>query len=79
LGLLPGSLTPRLHEALVRLCTTRPSFAKATTELAFFTGARVHPDTARRRSEAAGALLLNEETAQARRILSTGTDLLFML
>ena len=67
---MPGSLTPRLHEALVRLCTTERSFAKATTELAFFTGASVHPDTARRRSEAAGALLLTEETAEARRILS---------
>jgi hypothetical protein len=70
LALLPGSLTPRLHEALVRLSITQRSFAKATAELAFFTGASVHPDTARRRSEAAGALLLNEETAQAERILN---------
>jgi hypothetical protein len=69
LGLVPGSLTPRLHEALARLCASQPSFAKATAELAFFTGARVHPDTARRRTEAAGALLLAEETAEAERIL----------
>jgi hypothetical protein len=69
LGLVGGSLTPRLHEALVRLCTPQRSFAKATAELAFFTGASVHPDTARRRSEAAGALLLNAETAEAERIL----------
>lgn len=69
LALLPGNLTPRLHEALVRLSTVQPSFAKATTELAFFTGTTVHPDTARRRTEAAGALLLAFETAEAARIL----------
>ena len=33
LGLLPGSLTPRLQEALVRLSTHIPSFAKAAREL----------------------------------------------
>ena len=55
LALLPGALTPRLQEALVRLSTQQPSFAKAATELAFFTGATVHSDTARRRTEAAGA------------------------
>jgi hypothetical protein len=33
LGFLPGSLTPRLPEALVRLSTRIPLFAKAACEL----------------------------------------------
>jgi hypothetical protein len=69
LALLPGTLTPRLQEALVRLSTQQPSFAKAATELAFFTGTTVHSDTARRRTEAAGTVLLAHETAEAARIL----------
>lgn len=69
LGLLPGSLTPWLAEALVRLSTHIPSFAKATRELAFFTGVALHPDTARRRSEQAGALLVAHETSEAARVL----------
>lgn len=69
LGLLPGNLTPRLQEALVRLSTHIPSFAKATRELTWFTGATVHPDTARQRTEAAGAVLLAYETAEAARLL----------
>lgn len=71
LGLLPGSLTPRLQEALVRLSIQQPSFAKAATELTFFTGATLDPDTARRRTEAAGALLVAHQTAEAARILRT--------
>ena len=70
LALLPGNLTPRLQEALVRLSTQQPSFAKAASELTFFTGASVHADTARRRSEEAGAVLLAHQTAEAARILS---------
>jgi len=69
LALLPGILTPRLQEALVRLSVQQPSFAKAAAELTFFTGATVHPDTARRRTEAAGAILLAHETAEAERIV----------
>jgi hypothetical protein len=69
LALLPDTLTPRLQEALVRLSTQQPSFAKAARELTFFTGTTVHADTARRRSEAAGAVLLAYETAEAERIL----------
>src|SRR5262245_38143268 len=64
LGLLPGCLSPRLQESLVRLSTHIPSFAKAARELAWFTGTLVHPDTARRRTERAGALLLAHETAR---------------
>jgi hypothetical protein len=69
LGLLPGNLTPRLQEALVRLSTHIPSFAKAARELAWFTGAAVHADTARRRTETAGSLLVAHETIEAARIL----------
>lgn len=69
LGLLPGNLTPRLQEALVRLSTHIPSFAKAARELAWFTGAAVHADTARQRTETAGNVLVAYETAQAARIL----------
>ena len=69
LGLLPGRLTPRLHEALVRLSTHIPSFAKAARELAWFTDAVVHPATVRQRTEAAGAVLVAFETAEATRIL----------
>lgn len=69
LALLPGNLTPRLQEALVRLSTQQPSFAKAAAELAFFTGTTVDSDTARRRTEAAGELLVAHETAEAARIL----------
>jgi hypothetical protein len=41
LALLPGNLSPRLQEALVRLSTQQPSFAKVAAELTFFTGATV--------------------------------------
>ena len=67
--MLPGNLTPRLQEALVRLSTHIPSFAKAARELAWFTGATVHADTARQRTETAGSLLVAYETAEAARIL----------
>jgi hypothetical protein len=62
-------LSPWLAEALVRLGTHMPSFAKAAQELAWFTGVTVHPDTARRRTEAAGAVLVAHETAAAERIV----------
>lgn len=67
--MLPGRLTPRLQEALVRLCTQIPSFAKAAQELAWFTGAQLHPDTARAHTQAAGAILVAYETREAERIL----------
>jgi hypothetical protein len=66
---LPGNLTPRLQEAVVRLSTFIPSFAKAAREFAWFTGAQVHDDTARQRTETAGRVLVAYETAQAQRIL----------
>jgi hypothetical protein len=55
LGLLPGRLTPRVQESLVRLSTWIPSFAQAACELAWFTGVTVHRDTTRSLTEQAGA------------------------
>ena len=54
----------------MRLSSFIPSFAKAARELTWFTGAPVHvADTARRRTETAGSILVAYETAQATRIL----------
>ena len=53
----------------MRLSSFIPSFAKAARELTWFTGATVHADTARRRTETAGSILVAYETAQATRIL----------
>lgn len=55
LGLLPGSLTPRLHEQLVRLGSWL-TFDPAATLLAALTGARVTEATVRRQTEEAGAV-----------------------
>ena len=71
LGLLPGQLTPRLQEGLVRLSTHIPSFAKAAKEFAFFTQVEVHRTTACRISEAAGATAVALQRQQAEQILQT--------
>jgi hypothetical protein len=55
LELLPGRLTPRLQEGLVRLSTWIPSFAKAANEFAWFTQVKVDRSTAARITESAGA------------------------
>ena len=69
LALLPGSLTPRLQESLVRLGTLLPSFALAAAELTFHTGVEVHRTTASRLSEAAGAAAVAVQTAEVATIL----------
>jgi len=71
LDLLPGQLTPRLQEGLVRLSTHIPSFAKAAVEFAFFTQVEVHRTTASRISEAAGATAVALQTREVERILRT--------
>ena len=53
--MLPGGLTPSLSEALVRLSTWIPSFARAAQLLETFTGAKVTEASVRRRTEGAGA------------------------
>ena len=70
LALLPGRLTPRLQESLVRLSTWIPSFAKAAAELAYFTNVHVSRETARRLTEAAGATQVARETAAAAYLLT---------
>src|SRR5260221_14183885 len=65
LELLPGRLSPRLQESLVRLGTWIPSFARAAEALAWFGGVAVSEATACRRTEAAGAALGAPETAEA--------------
>ncbi len=68
LALLPGRLTPQLHEGLARLATWMP-FAQAAELLAMFTGVRLSPSTVRRQTEAAGAVAVALETAETERIL----------
>jgi hypothetical protein len=60
--LLPGQLTPRLQESVVRLGTWMP-LAQAAEALAFFTGVTVSPSTVRRTTEAAGAAYVAVQTA----------------
>jgi hypothetical protein len=69
LGLLPGQLTPRLQEGLVRLSTHIPSFAKASAEFAFWTQVDVHRSTSARLTEAAGATAVALQTAEAEHLL----------
>jgi hypothetical protein len=57
LGLLTGSLTPRLQESLVRLSTWMP-FSHASKEFTWFTGGKVHRETARTLTERAGTAAL---------------------
>jgi hypothetical protein len=64
LALLPGSLTPAAHVALVRLATDL-EFTPAATLLATLTGIHVSEPTARRLTEAAGAVLVAAQTAAA--------------
>jgi len=61
--LVPGSLTPLLQEQSVRLGQSAESFAEAAAVLESFTRAQVSESTVRRLTEAAGAVLVAEETA----------------
>lgn len=56
------TLTPRMQESLVRVRTWLRSFARAPTELAWFTGGQIHRETARQITERAGtaALIMTE-------------------
>ena len=70
LALLPGHLTPTLHEGFVRLGAWMP-FAQAADLFAAFTEVRVSPATVRRQTQAAGAAALALETAEADHIQRT--------
>lgn len=67
LELLPGQLTPRLHEQLVRLGTWVP-FEKAAALFRDFTGVSVNEDYARRQTEDAGAVYVGVQTAEVERL-----------
>lgn len=64
---MPGRLSPRLQEGLVRLGTWIPSFAQAARALAWFGGVDVSAATACRLTEAAGAELVALETSDVER------------
>lgn len=67
LELLPGRLTPRGHEELVRLSSWMP-FERAAELLADMQGIRVSPAAGRRRSEAAGAVYVEMQTKEVERL-----------
>jgi hypothetical protein len=77
LALVPGRLTPRLAEGLVRAGTAAP-FGEACRLLAHFTGTTVAEATARRLTEAAGAAWVQLELAATARLEAdpggAGTD-----
>ena len=70
LGLLPGALTPTLQAHLSRL-GSRLSFAEAASELEQMKGVRVSAATARRRTEADGAVYAALQESAARHELAT--------
>jgi hypothetical protein len=67
LALLPGQLTPRLQESVVRLGTWLP-FAQAAEALAFFTGVTISVATVRRLTEGTGAAYVAVQTAALERL-----------
>lgn len=68
LELLPGSLTPHLHECLVRLGAWIPSFTEAGALLQALTGGHVSEPAVRRKTEAAGAAYVAWQTEEVKRI-----------
>lgn len=67
LKLLPGDLTPRVVESIVRLGTWMP-FVPVTQGLDFFCKVSVSEPTARRKTEHAGQAYVEVQTAQAETI-----------
>jgi len=63
LGLLPGSLTPRLRQCVVRLGTWMP-FRRAAVELEHLIGVRISEATARRLTEQAGGAYVESQEAE---------------
>jgi hypothetical protein len=70
LGLLPGALTPPLQAHLSRL-GARLSFGEAANELWHLNGVQVSAATARRHTEADGALYAARQDAEARQVVAT--------
>ena len=73
LGLVPGVLTPRLHERLVRLGTWLP-FRPAARMLGYFLGVTVSEATARRQTEGAGAAYVALQDAEAARLATEAPE-----
>ncbi len=67
LGLLPGTLTPSLHEDLVRLGTWMP-FRRVVKELQHFRQTDVSKSTVERLTEAAGAAYVCVQNCEVERI-----------
>lgn len=67
LGLLPGSLTPRLAESVVRMGTWMP-FGRAAQELEHLLGVRVSEASVRRISERAGASYVAVQQAEVEQL-----------
>jgi len=67
LGLVPGSLSPRLLEGVARLGGRMP-FARAAEDLAFFWGVWLSEDTVCRQTEGAGAALVAVERQAVERL-----------
>lgn len=67
LGLLPGSLTPRLAESVTRLGSWMP-FARAAAELEHLLGLRISAASVRRLSERAGASYVAVQEAEVARL-----------
>ena len=70
LALLPGQLTPRLQQSVVRLGSWMP-FAQAAEALQFFMGVQVSEPTVRRVTERSGAAYVALQTAAVETIEQT--------
>ena len=70
LALLPGSLTPSLQEALVRLGARMP-FRSVVQELAFLKHVTTTEATVRRHTETAGAAYVAQQTEEVERVERT--------
>jgi hypothetical protein len=67
LGLLPGKLTPRLQQAVVRLGTWLP-FERAAGELEYLLGVQLSEPCVRRLTEQAGAAMVAVQAAEVERL-----------
>lgn len=67
LGLLPGKLTPRLQQAVVRMGAWMP-FARAAGELEYLLGVDLSEPRVRRLTEQAGAALVAVQAAEVERL-----------
>lgn len=73
LGLLPGKLTPRLQQSVVRMGAWMP-FEKAAGELEYLLGVEVSEPRVRRLTEKAGAALVAVQEAKVERLESEAPE-----